>query len=109
MATITDEQLKKLKADNPGESLHLLSNPDTDDHIVCKGPSEGEWKRFRATGPTALERIVAYRNLVTACLVYPSREEFSALLAERPALAETFAGELSEIAGVSRTATHRKL
>jgi hypothetical protein len=107
---ITEEQLAKTKAEHPGVELHLLSNPDTDDQIICKGPNEGEWKRFKEkSGTTVPEQLAAARTLVVSCLVYPSKEDFVALVQQRPGLPETFAGELTEIAGISRKATHRKL
>jgi hypothetical protein len=107
---IDDTKLAEIKAHNPDVTLHVLTNPDTDDQIVCKGPPDGEYKRFKATaGGSALERIAACRAMVMACLVYPPPEEWAALLAEKPGLAETFAGELNEIMGVSQRATHRKL
>lgn len=107
---ITEEQLAKVKAEHPGEDLHLLSNPDTDDQIICKGPPSGEWKRFKEkAGATVAEKLAAAHMLVVACLVYPSKEDFAALVQQRPALPETFAGELGEIAGISQRATHRKL
>jgi hypothetical protein len=106
---ITEEKLAEIKAANAGVTLHLLTNSDTDDQIVCRGPSDGEYKRYRAASGGALERIAAQKALVQACLVFPPAEEWAALLAEKPGLAETFTGELMQIGGVSATASHRKL
>lgn len=106
---ITDEQIAKLKADNPGAELHLLTNDETEAEVVVKTPSEPEWRRFRSMSSDDSQRAMALRSLVLACVVRPPMEEFAEMLERKPGLAETFGSKLVDIAGVSMATTVRKL
>lgn len=109
---ITDEEIAQAKADHPGVDLHLLTNPDTGDQILCKAPNDAQYKAFMDTTTTAgrfSERLVACRKFVAECLVVPTASAFAVTWNDKPALASTFADELREIAGASAKATHRKV
>jgi hypothetical protein len=106
---ITEEQIEALKAEHPGDELHLLANEEHGAEVVVKVPNDGEWKRYRTTGTDPAQRPFALRSLLLACIVYPAPAEVSAMLARRPGLVETFGAELLEIAGVSQATTRRKL
>ncbi len=54
-------------------------------------------------------RMHADRNFVTSVTVYPDRAEVTKILKMLPGLARTFAGELAQMSGISRTATRKKL
>ena len=106
---ITDEQIAKHRAASPGAELHVIRNEDHDLEILVKAPSDGEWKRFRSMQADDAQRYLAPRSLVLGCILEPSAAEFTAMLAARPGLAETFASDVIEIAGVSRANTRRKV
>lgn len=106
---ITEEQIAKHKAANPGAELHVISNADTGIEVLVKVPNEGEWKRFRTMGSDDAQRPLALRQLVLACIQEPSPAEFMGILAQRPGLSETFGADLVELAGVSRANTRRKV
>lgn len=106
---ITEEQIAKQHAANPGAELHVISNADLDIEILVKAPNDGEWKRFREMQTDDAKRPHAPRQLVIGCILEPPSAEFSQMLTTRPGLAETFANDLVEIAGVSRANTRRKV
>jgi hypothetical protein len=106
---ITEAQIEKHRAANPGRELHVIRNDDHDLEILVKAPDDGEWKRFRSMQADDAQKYLAPRALVMGSILEPSATEFTAMLATRPGLAETFAGELIEIAGVSRANTRRKV
>lgn len=106
---ITEEQIAKHRAAKPGRELHVIRNEDHDLEILVMAPDDGEWKRFRSMQANDDQRYLAPRALVLGCILEPSAQEFTAMLAVRPGLAETFAGDVIEIAGVSRANTRRKV
>jgi hypothetical protein len=106
---ITEEQIARAKAAHPGVELHLISNDDLGVEIMVRAPNEGEYKRFRTMHADEAQRSAASRALVLGCIVEPPPSEFTAMLASRPALADTFANDLVEIAGLSRANTRRKV
>lgn len=109
MSSLTDEQLDRIKAENPGIELHLVSSPETGVEVVVRKPKEDEWRRFRAMQADDEQRPGALRLLAIHSAVFPKGGDFMALLAEHPGLAETVGAKLVKIAGVDGTATSRKL
>lgn len=106
---ITEEQVSRLKAENPGLELHVVSSPDTGAEVVVRRPSEPEWRRFRSMVGDDDQRPGALRQLAISSAIYPKGDDFMALLADYPGLAETIGGKLVKIAGVDGAATSRKL
>jgi hypothetical protein len=106
---ITDEQIAKHKSAKPGIEMHVISNADNGIEILVKVPDEGEYKRFRTMYADEQQRAMSTRMLVLGCILEPSAAEFTALLATRPALADTFSNDLVEIAGLSRANIRRKV
>lgn len=106
---ITNEQIDALKAAHPDDELHLLSSAEVDMELVVKAPRAAEWKLLRSRQADEAKKPTAMRDFLLACLIEPSPQAFTAVLAQRPGLAETFGVELLEIGGLSRDAVHRKL
>ncbi len=104
---LNEKTIADLKAEH-GDNLHLLEHLGRE--VVVKMPDRGAWKRFKGSmaneGPGRLE---ATAQFIRDCRVHPSPEELEAMFAELPALADTFAGELAELAGAAKSANHRKL
>jgi hypothetical protein len=109
MSSLTEEQLERIKAENPGVELHLVSSPETGVDVVVRKPKEDEWRRFRAMQADDEQRSGALRLLAIHSSVFPKGAEFMAMLAEFPGMAETVGAKLIKIAGVDGTATSRKL
>jgi len=109
MSSLTEEQLERIKAENPGVELHVVSSPEASVEIVVRKPKEDQWRVFRAMQADDEQRPGALRWLASYCAVFPKGADFAALLAERPGLAETVGAKLVKIAGVDGTATSRKL
>lgn len=101
MAKITDEQLQKLRTDNP-RGVKLLTvaldgSPDSDgDEFVFRVVDRAEYTRYRSLqrkalvgqGPADAQTLLA-RNL----LLFPSITDFDALRERAPAITEEF-GEI---------------
>ena len=65
---------------------------------VFRKPKRMEWKRFQAEG--AKQNVDALENLCRTICVYPTREEFLALLEEHPAVPIACSEAIAEIAEV---------
>ncbi len=108
MPTLTSEEVAKLKTANPGLELHQLG--DGAESIVVRLPSRAEWKRMKAMrlegGAKAVE---AYDWLVSTCLVWPTEEQAEELFNSRPAIVDSFANEIAELAGATEKVSAKKL
>lgn len=109
MQIITKEIFDKVKAANPdvADTLEVLSHPDGFE-IIVKAPPEVVYQRFTNERSDPTTRHVGFRNFVVACTVYPDNTELLPLLKSRPGLCDSFAGELAEMAGVSRAVQRKK-
>jgi hypothetical protein len=92
------EVVKELKTKHAGVPLSLLSAGGN--HVVVRPPSREEWGKFRKYGADPELRVHAGPNLLRDCLVHPSLEAFDTALGKMPGLAEAFAGEVVELAGM---------
>lgn len=104
---IPEDVIAKVRADNPGVELHLLGNEFG--QAIFRVPPKATFERYLTEMMETETRVQAFRTIVNDSLVYPDKEGMAALLKERPGLLTTFAGELSEIAGVKRASISRKL
>ncbi len=95
---ISKDVLEKLKSEHG--SLTELSVDN--DAVVVRLPSRGEWKKFRATIADDRKRGDAAEQLLRSCIVFPDETAIEKMLDVRPGLAETFAGELVELAGAKK-------
>lgn len=68
--------------------------------VIVRGPDQGEWRRFRAESGDAKKKAQSVETLVRACVVHPPAPEFAALLERAPALVETLAESVLELAGL---------
>jgi hypothetical protein len=57
--------------------------------IVLRKPGRPDYVRYRSMVNDVSKRAEAHEALVRACIVYPSREEFAALLDTYPAICES--------------------
>ena len=108
MPKVTKEIEDKARAANPGVTLHLLSHPGIGAEALARGPNRNEWAIFKQKLGNDTEKVTAYEVLLP-CIVWPDRGELEKLFDEFPAMPEVWAGEIVEIAGSTRLATHRKL
>lgn len=99
--------IEKLKAEHAGIDLRLMSADGFT--AVFKAPPWPEWKRFRALYMDAARRPDALETLCYGCLVYPSAEEFRAMLGRKPALAESWGAKLVAAAGPEQEGIEKKL
>lgn len=103
-------KIDELKAANPGVKLHLLTPEGINGaEIVVKAPTRAQWKRFKTETQDVAKRATAIETLCLDCVVHPSRTEFEALLEKYPALAQTFAGEIGELAGAVEKVEKKEL
>lgn len=81
--------------------VSVLTHSKTGDQIAVRPPSKSQFKRFRAAAQTDSpeKKDIAEETLVIECLVFPSREDFSALLERRPGLIIAFANAIADLAG----------
>lgn len=111
--TITEEQIEKLKTDNPEAELHLLEasiGEDVYEFVIKTSPAEYDrWRDTRDAADDVRAKKLADRNFVNACRAWPSAEEWAATVKAKPGLASTFAGELAEIHGLLRSTRRKKL
>lgn len=70
--------------------------------VVCRAPSEGDYKRFKTQISDPDRRAMAPDSLVYSCVVWPGRDEFKGMVKEKPGIIESIAGELVEWAGATK-------
>lgn len=111
--TVTDELIKELKTRHPGVELnHLACEIDGETfEIIARTPTPGDYNRWREhrTSEDPALKSAANRLVVASSRMWPSPEEWGEMLARKPGLADTFAGELAEAAGIARGARRKKL
>jgi hypothetical protein len=78
---LTKEKIDELKAQNGSTPLAAVG-----DLIVFKRPSRAEYDRWVDAKVSGGSQSTNARQLAQACLVYPSWDDFIALLNERPSL-----------------------
>lgn len=64
--------------------------------VALRKPSPVQWKRFQTSKQDPREAAEA---MVRACLLYPSKDEFNAILDDQPAALESFAMVCASLAG----------
>jgi hypothetical protein len=94
--SLTPEKIEQLK-DAHGE-LRRVKTKRGD--VVVRGPSVGEWRRWRAESADAKRRAQSIETLVRSCVVHPEPPAFGELLEKAPALVETLAEAVLELAGL---------
>lgn len=105
---ITEDQLDKIKAANPGKELHVLdARPEHDEEIVVAPPTSGMFTIWQQK--IAEKDVGASRVLVESCCVFPPLPDLRAMLDRKPGLALTWSAELQVIAGIARGDHRRKL
>ena len=110
---ITDAQMAELKLASGGQALYLIeSEIDGDTYQVVVREPGAEYEAWRDArdqeDATPKSKRIADQNFVTRCLVFPTPEEWNALCGTKRGLASTFAGELAEVSGISRSARRKK-
>ena len=110
MPKATAADIARVKAANPGIELHLVEHPNLPHDFIVRGPSRGVWNIYRAKASNEAEKVTADDALFSACVLWPERgEEREALIETYPAIVNVVAGEIVEIGGASKHASHRKL
>jgi len=111
MEKIDDKTIATVKAANPGTELHHIAHDTLPDEILARPPTGMEWRMFRAmqAEEDVQQKVAAARMLVDSCTIYPGKAELAAMLEAHPGLIETFAGEITEAAGLSRKARRKKV
>ena len=104
---ISEETIAKVKAENPGRELHLFGNEFG--QAIFRSPTRSEYERMLEERHNEELRVVAPRNLVMSCAIYPKDAELLALLDRYPGLINVFAGELASIAGAKSVSIRKKL
>lgn len=93
---ITPELLRSLAMEHPDERLEHLVHPDEPKfEVVVRTPRAEEFKRWKREP----DRDEATERIMSLCLVYPSAEEWEAMLNKRPALADTFGQDIPKLVG----------
>lgn len=92
--------IEELKAKNPGAKLHRLVHSGAE--IVVKAPGEAEYRKFKRKAGDEKQRANAGEGLIYDCLVFPEAAAFAAIVSDRPALVDTFANTLVELAGLAK-------
>lgn len=102
---ITEEELAALKA-KFGE-INLLEA--CDEQVLVRTPPYAEWQRFFSMANDPDQRSNALDTLTRACIVYPDKAGVNKLLNLKPALGVTFGNEISELAGLAKKVSRKKL
>lgn len=104
---ITKEQFLKIKSENPGVEIAVLEHDRLPDQVIARAPSRGMWSiylQMQADG----RKVEAAEHLVAGCVLFPDKDELQRSLDAHPALAQVWAGELNEMAGVTMGARQKK-
>jgi hypothetical protein len=107
---VTDEDIARLKAANPGVELHLLSAPEFGVEVVVKSPPPAEWERYRfEQHDKPGQKYALLKQLVTLHTVHPPAQDLAILMARYPALVESLGAQIGEAIGLGTVVTRRKL
>jgi hypothetical protein len=80
-----------------------------DDCFLVRRPKTDEFDRFMAAAKAeGIKYSVEARNLSRACVLYPDKPAFQALIEEQPGLGMAIAGELLTLAGLSKNTELKK-
>lgn len=90
--------IDSIKAAHPGVQLHLIRAKEH--HVIVRSPSAEAWKKYRRYTADRDLRSRAADALFRDCLIHPSAEAMDSILQGLPGLAETFGGELIDLAGM---------
>lgn len=108
--SISEEQLAKLKAENPGADLSLLECSEFSVSCVVRTPDAREWERYRAEqADKPTQKFQLMRQLLLNHIALPSAADFGPVLTKWPALVEMFCAQVAETAGLGAVVTRRKI
>lgn len=96
---LDDKEIAALKEKHGVEELHRFTAGGFTVHV--KAPGRGEWNKFKSSINDEKKKVAAGEVLFRTCCVHPGAEEVDAMLSKRPGLAERFASELVELAGMT--------
>lgn len=102
---IPEDTLEALKREH--DEVHVLTAAGVT--IAVKSPSEPSFDRF--TSMLAKHKDTparAFKGLLSDCVVYPSAQEWAAIVARKPGLVMTFGGECAKIAGLEDEVERKK-
>lgn len=100
---ISKEQLDELETLH-GRIAHVRSLREGEWEVVLKKPRRADYKMFRSQSHNAAQASDATEILVRKLVVYPSADEFMALLEEYPAIPEACSGAVGMLVGISAAA-----
>jgi uncharacterized protein (DUF111 family) len=111
MKELEQAQIEALKAKHPHTELHQVSvgAGEREVTIIVQVPNRARWMRFKEQAADKNRKALALEALVHDCTVHPSQAELMALLEARPALTESFGGQIVELAGLEETVVAKKL
>jgi hypothetical protein len=112
MPKATADDILKVKAANPGTDIYITEHPTLPHDFLVHGPGSSLWNIYRqkANSDVDGEKLQAEQMLYDACVVWPEKgKERDDLCEKYPALVTVVVGELVEIAGATKAASHRKL
>ena len=103
---LTKEKLGELHTQF-GRVAHMVSPMEKDDgspewEFVIRKPTRAEFKVFRAMSSDDNRKADAQENFVRKLVVWPSVEEFNALMEEWPALCDGCGQALLTLSGASQ-------
>ena len=101
----SEDTIQRLKAEH-GELYELEVRGYA---VLFRPPRRAEYRRFRALALDEQKRAEALERLTRDCVVWPTPEEFDALLERLPALGEVIGAKLVELAGAMEEVEIKKL
>lgn len=109
MKALNEEQLEALQKATPQFELEVVEDVPTELFVVVRPPNGPEWRTYRSESSEPTMRYVAMKKLVTLVAMYPTGTDLAAHFDRYPAAVEVVLGKVAEMAGISDTATRRKL
>lgn len=106
MSQPTETDIKQVKEKYSGE-VFLLSA--CDQNVLVKIPDEPIFQRFRDDGANDARRSTATKRMLEACVLWPDKSEYAAMIAKQPGLVESFGNKLGTLAGLSSDVETKKL
>jgi hypothetical protein len=105
----TDDEIRSLKAENPGAALAEVGFPEYEQSFIVRAPSQPEWSAHRTESEASTTPYDIAAAFVARHIVKPDLGEAQRRFEEHPAIVERIRAQLMKLGGAVTEVTVKKL